>query len=491
MGSVHLARRTDDGLVCVIKQMRAEIANDATVSQRFLREAQISSLLAHPNIARLIDAWREDGALHLAMEYVPGPDLDTILKRSRSIGRPIPPELAVAVSLDVLGALHYAHECRDPTGAPLEIVHRDLTPRNVMVSFDGEVKLIDFGIARADLGSFRTSPGNLVGTPAYMSPEQALGQTIDKRSDVYSWAVVLFEMLTGRPVIPFHNLREILRAILTHPTPPPSLVDPMLPRALDVVLEPALRKDRKIRYESAEEFRAALVAASRERMPAPGQLERFLDELFPRERERHAERLRLASGVRAGPELIPTRTIPRDEPRLERAPERIFTPKTIASIGALIAALGILIFLGTQSPPDPPRSAPLPPPVIAVAVARAPDPAPEPAPAPPEAPILQPKTEPRKAAKARARVEQAAPIEAARSITLSWRDEVDPLIEQGRLEAALEALEKLLASDRWTPAGRRAAKRCIANLDHRFNREGFEHCVRSISRENGDADAVR
>src|SRR6185295_7021459 len=169
----------------------------------------------------------------------------------------------------------------------LAIVHRDLSPRNVMVTYSGDVKIIDFGLARTNLGDFRTAPGMVLGTLRYMSPEQAVAEPVDRRSDIYSWSVVLYEMLSGRPLVMGANAQEVLHAVVTQVPPPLSTLNPALPKALDSVLEKGLAKDRRDRWETAGELRHALLEAAGSLAALDDErhnlIGRFVRELFPTE----------------------------------------------------------------------------------------------------------------------------------------------------------------------------------------------------------------
>src|SRR5690242_14790285 len=194
MGEVYLARRRAAGVEkwLVVKRMRPERAGDARFLDLFMREARLSMSLAHQNIVPVFDFGRIDDQVFLAMERVEGKDLGSSLARAGT-GRALPPLLAAFVAAECCQALDYAHRRRGPDGAPLGIVHRDVTPRNVLLSWSGEVKLTDFGIA-ALAGEEST---RVVGTPAYMAPEQARGEPLDPRADVYAIGLVLREALTG------------------------------------------------------------------------------------------------------------------------------------------------------------------------------------------------------------------------------------------------------------------------------------------------------
>lgn len=307
MAEIFLAQKHGSPDVCVVKQLHAHLAKDTgpsgqVVGARFLREAQVAALLDHPHIAKLTDARREDsGAFYLAMEFIAGQDVETMMFRLMEQRKMLPPELSVTVTLDVLEGLHYAHEKRSPDGRPLEIVHRDLSPRNVMLTYEGRVKIIDFGLARTNLGDFRTAPGMVLGTMRYMSPEQAVAEPVDRRSDIYSWSVVLYEMLSGRPLVMGANATEVLHHVVTQMPPPLSSLNPTLPKALDAVLERGLAKNRNERYDTADELRQALIEAAGPLASLDDDrhalIGRFARELFPQE---HAETMAMLESIERG-----------------------------------------------------------------------------------------------------------------------------------------------------------------------------------------------
>src|SRR5215471_13209915 len=192
MGEVYLARRRAAGVEkwLVVKRMRPEKSGDARFLDLFVREARLSMSLAHQNIVPVFDFGRIDDQVFIAMERVEGRDLGSSLQKA---GKPLPPVLAAFVAVECLQALDYAHRRRGPDGAALGIVHRDVTPRNVLLSWAGEVKLTDFGIAA--LAGDATA--RLLGTPQYMAPEQARSEPIDPRADIYAVGLVLREAMTG------------------------------------------------------------------------------------------------------------------------------------------------------------------------------------------------------------------------------------------------------------------------------------------------------
>jgi serine/threonine-protein kinase len=284
MADIFVAQRSGDEEICVIKQLHAHLSKDPIVGNRFYREARVASALDHPNIARLTDAGREGGLFYLAMEFIAGQDIETMMFRLMEQRKMLPPALSVSATLKVLEGLHHAHEFREPeSNKHLEIVHRDLSPRNVMITYTGKVKIIDFGLARTNLGDFRTAPGMVLGTLRYMSPEQAVAEPVDRRSDIYTWSVVLYEMLSGRPLVMGANAHEVLHAVVTQMPKPLSALNPYLPKALDRVLEKGLAKDRRDRFETAHEFKEALQQAAEGLRANEEQIGRFVSDLFPDE----------------------------------------------------------------------------------------------------------------------------------------------------------------------------------------------------------------
>jgi hypothetical protein len=294
MAQVFIAQKDNAPEICVLKQLLGELETHATAGKRFYREAHVASYLQHPRIARTIDAGFEDGAFCIAMEFIAGRDVESLMHLLMRQGRMLPYELSLAVALGVLEGLEYAHEALDPTGAPLDLVHRDLSPRNVMLSFDGDVKIIDFGLARGKVDDFKTAPGMILGTLRYVSPEQAVADPIDRRSDLYSIAVVLYEMLTGRPLVRDGTALDVLTDVVQRVPDAICARNPHLPRSLDPVLARALAKDPGERYPTAREFRLALEAAAGGLARAPrSAIGEFVTSHFPEDRTRALEQIEL------------------------------------------------------------------------------------------------------------------------------------------------------------------------------------------------------
>ncbi len=287
MAQVYLAQKDGSPDICVLKQLLGELAGHATAGKRFYREAHVASYLSHPNIARTIDAGFEDDAFCIAMEFISGRDVESMMHLLMRQGRMLPYEVSLAVTLGVLDGLAYAHDALDPEGNRLEVVHRDLSPRNIMLSFDGEVKIIDFGLARGRVDDFKTAPGMILGTLRYVSPEQAVADPIDRRSDLYSIAVVLYEMLTGRPLVSDGKPLEVLTEVVNRVPSLLSEMNPHLPIELDDVLAKALEKAPADRWQDAKAFADALRTAAGPLAQAPQEsLGQFARSLFPKEQAR-------------------------------------------------------------------------------------------------------------------------------------------------------------------------------------------------------------
>ena len=295
VAAVWLAQRHHTEHVCVIKVLHAKLAEDETSKARFLREAHVTALLNHPSIARLYDAGRLDAGMYIAMEYIPGCDLKQLASRW-SEGR-LSIELCGAIALGILEALDYAHNFVDSEGAHLQIVHRDLSPRNMMVNFEGRIKLIDFGLVTSRIGRKVTAPGTLSGTIKYMAPEQVRGGPIDGRTDLYSLAAVLYELLTGHPPYPGDRLDTVLNAVLTQEPKAPSTLNSAISPGLEAVLLKSLQKLPDDRYRSAQELRAALQdALAGLELPSADPIAEQVRALFPQEYERSLE-LQYPTGI--------------------------------------------------------------------------------------------------------------------------------------------------------------------------------------------------
>jgi serine/threonine-protein kinase len=267
----------------LIKKVLPEFANDQAFTAMFVSEARISATLSHGNIAQVFDFGRVDGEYFLAMEFVDGQPLNRVLKRAQKTGlSALPVPLATYIALEMCRGLHYAHTRTDDSGAPLGIVHRDISPDNVLLSYEGQVKIVDFGIAKARaLRGFKTEPGVVKGKYLFFSPEQARGEDVDARSDVWATAVVLYELLCGR--LPFEGPPHVvLRKLIQGEFPHPRTLRPDLPQELNDLVMRALTVRREERFESCHEFGDALAGFLYSTAPrfSPMVLSYLVKELF-------------------------------------------------------------------------------------------------------------------------------------------------------------------------------------------------------------------
>lgn len=239
----------------VLKQLLPEYASDPETTKLFVREARLSAMLDHQNIVHTLDLVQVDGTLYMVMEYVPGADLRALLRRVRRRGELFSPAAALLIGRALLDALDYAHSKVLADGTPLGFIHRDISPSNILLSAAGEVKLTDFGIAKAI--THASTRCQVRGKVGYVSPEQARGEPLDARSDLYSLAVVLYEVLTGRRLFVYDTVQS-LAAMHNVPIPPLSRHRPGLPAELDAIMARALAVPREQRFQSAREFQRAL-----------------------------------------------------------------------------------------------------------------------------------------------------------------------------------------------------------------------------------------
>lgn len=244
--------------LAVIKRLRQALSEEVAFRNMFLDEARLAVRLSHPNIVHTYEVGEQNGVYFIAMEFLEGQSLSKMLKETVRRREIIEPEVAVRVVSDVLSGLGYAHELRDYDGRPLGIIHRDISPHNIFVTYDGHTKLVDFGIAKAALSSTETEAGVLKGKVAYMSPEQAMGQHIDARSDLFAMGIVLWELITQQRLMAGESAANTLHKLMNEPIPRVSQVIVDIDRDLDELVARALEKDPARRWQSASEMRAAL-----------------------------------------------------------------------------------------------------------------------------------------------------------------------------------------------------------------------------------------
>jgi len=284
MGQVFLAREHGTGFerLVVLKLILPHLAEDDEFLSMFLDEAGLVARLTHPNLITILDLTEIEGRHCLAMEYVQGDDVRRLDKVVRGQGKLLPVGLVLRIIADAAAGLHYAHQARDAQGKPLRLVHRDVSPQNILVGFDGGVKVIDFGVAKAATSSQNTATGVLKGKYPYMSPEQASGLSIDARSDLFALGVVMWELLTGKRLFKGESDMMTLRLVKDCQVPRPSQLNPRLPPGLDEVVLQALAPTPDARYPDCGAFRLALEDyALNLRLPSSSaHLSSFLRELY-------------------------------------------------------------------------------------------------------------------------------------------------------------------------------------------------------------------
>ncbi len=263
MAELFLAKRKGvEGFekILAIKRILPHMSDNEEFVTMFIDEAKLAAQLTHHNICQIFDLGKIENAYYIAMEYVHGKDLRGILKSSRAKTKPMPVDLAVLVISKIASALDYAHRKRGSNGQPLNLVHRDVSPQNILISYEGEVKLVDFGIAKAATKAHVTQHGALKGKLLYMSPEQAWGKTVDKRSDIFSLGVVLYELLTGRPLFFDENDTEvtILEKVREAKVTPTREFNSRVPTELEKIVGRALKKNPDERYQSSYEMQKDL-----------------------------------------------------------------------------------------------------------------------------------------------------------------------------------------------------------------------------------------
>ena len=226
----------------VVKQILPKYAKNAEFIKMFIDEAKIAVTLTHGNIVPVYELGRIDGVYFIAMEYVPGKDLADILETARAKSTPLTIEHAVYLTIEICKGLDYAHRRTDAEGNPLRVVHRDISPPNILVSYDGEVKITDFGIAKASHKLGSTEAGVVKGTFGYMSPEQVRGLPVNHKTDIFSAGILLHEMLTGRRLFVGESEYDAIERVKAAKVPAPSSVNPRVPAAIDPIVFKALAK---------------------------------------------------------------------------------------------------------------------------------------------------------------------------------------------------------------------------------------------------------
>ncbi len=296
MAEIFLARQAGlEGFekTIVIKRIRPHLSKQSNFVKMFLNEAKLAAQLNHPNIVQIYDLGKIGESYFIAMEYIFGRDMRRIIPKADALGIPFPMVYALKIASSVCEGLYYAHARTDMYGNALNIVHRDVTPENIFVSFDGTVKVLDFGIAKAANQIEQTRAGEIKGKLSYMSPEQCMGKPLDNRSDIFSLGVVLYEWLTGFKLFTGDSEVAILKSITEGKIYAPSYFKADIPEGVEAILMKALEKDREKRYQTAWEMQYDLdqFLSQYEFTPSNIHLSNFLKQLFNDELEEEKDRL--------------------------------------------------------------------------------------------------------------------------------------------------------------------------------------------------------
>ncbi|MFN0062378.1 MAG: serine/threonine protein kinase [Myxococcaceae bacterium] len=305
-----------------IKRILPNIAEDDEFVRMFIDEAKISVQLMHPNIAQTHDLGQINNSYFIAMEYIPGKDLRTMFDRCKRDGTPAPVEWSCYVIAKLCEGLDYAHRRKDTQGREMNIIHRDISPQNVLISYDGEVKIIDFGIAKAAGKATRTQAGVLKGKFGYMSPEQIRGLPMDRRSDIFAIGVCLHEMLTGERLFTGDSDFTVLEKVRRADVAPPSNRNRLVPHELDRLVLKAVARDAENRYTFASELGSALQQWLSSAHPAFGRKDvaQFVRGAFPDDAEQEAARVVAWKDVTAPGGSLPSPNSPPPPPQQPPAP---------------------------------------------------------------------------------------------------------------------------------------------------------------------------
>jgi len=301
-----------------IKVVHPHLASDRSFVEMFLDEARLSARIQHPNVVHVEELGEQNGVFYLAMEYVHGCSLSQFLRQLALGGRGMSPEIACAIAMKVADGLHAAHETADASGQLLGVVHRDISPQNVLLSYDGHVKLIDFGVAKARGRSQETDGVSMKGKLRYMAPEQAWGQPVDRRTDVYALGIVLWESLTHKRLFGASDDFVALEQVRAPMIPAPSRLAPGVAPALDEAMLTALARDPEARFQTAQAFRRAIGNA------CPGAMQVAAEDVSAVLLETMREEIERQRAT-APPTLSPALAVPKQPPERRTDAMRVYT----------------------------------------------------------------------------------------------------------------------------------------------------------------------
>jgi serine/threonine-protein kinase len=368
MATVYLARLGGAGgfqRFVAIKRLHPHLAKDNEFTQMFLDEARLAARLHHPNVVPILEIGESVDGYYLVMEYIEGDTLARILARSAQAGRALPPKVAIRACLDALLGLHTAHELCDDDGKPLFIVHRDVSPQNILVGVDGTSRIADFGVARATSRLSTTRTGQLKGKLAYMAPEQARGKEVDRRADVFAMGIVTWEALGQKRLFKGEGEADTLNRVLYEPIPKLRAANPTVPAELEAVVMKALDRDPDQRWATAADFADALEKAARTVgvLGTSRDVQQHLDAVLGTDisQQRDAVRAWLArsepSQRMSGAMLAHANSVTKVEGARPTGPDGSGQQNSVSSVSSAVIALP---GSATSSPSSPSSAQPLP-----------------------------------------------------------------------------------------------------------------------------------
>src|SRR5438067_13172468 len=316
MGEVYLAKQQGPAgfqKMLVVKKILSHLTESKEFVEAFLGEARLAAQMNHRNIVQVFELGEQDSSYFIAMEYVQGKSLRDLIDTTVRRREKIPAELCRTLAEQICDGASYAHNLTDMGGRSLNLVHRDLNPQNVLISYGGDVKIIDFGIAKSELSTVKTEAGLIKGKFVYMSPEQSLAKKLDKRSDLFAIEISLYEMLTGINPFQKNNIVLTLEAVQRYEPPPPSEYDPSY-APFDPIVAKALTKDRDRRYSDASEMQDDL---RRVVLPRPPErLGQFMQRIFRQQVEEEQKMLMDSDSMRltADKKRTPSKPVPAHTP---------------------------------------------------------------------------------------------------------------------------------------------------------------------------------
>ncbi len=330
MATVHFGRLLGPvgfSRTVAIKRLHPQFAKDPDFVTMFLDEARVAARIQHPNVVSTIDVVSAENELFLVMDYVRGESFSRLLRKANKDGIEVPEGFIGGIMAGMLHGLHAAHEATDERGEPLKVVHRDISPQNVLVGVDGVARVLDFGVAKAAARVQITRDGQMKGKLSYMSPEQLQARHVDRRSDIFAAGVVLWEALTGKRLFTGDEAREVLIKILKEPTPPPSSVNPKLRPELDELVLRALEKEPDYRYQTSREF--AIAVEETMRLLSPRETGEWVEEIAGESLEKREAALAEIESVSSVSELSSVsdagfvKTLSRTLPGTQGPPKRV------------------------------------------------------------------------------------------------------------------------------------------------------------------------